>query len=59
MNEKIQAFLKGNGFAPTREDRMEVMRAFEGETAAAMAGAPETHPISAGIPAMKMANPRK
>ena len=42
MNEKIQAFLKENGFAPTREDRMEVMRAFEGEAAAAIAGAPSS-----------------
>ena len=42
MNEKIQAFLKECGFAPAREDRVAVMRAFEGEAAAAIAGAPSS-----------------
>ena len=39
MNEMTQAFLKKSGFAPAREDREAVMRAFEGEADAAIAGA--------------------
>ena len=42
MNEKIQAFLKEIGFAPTREDRVAVMHAFEREADAAIAGAPSS-----------------
>ena len=42
MDEKIRAFLKENGFAPARADRVAVMRAFEGEADAAIAGAPSS-----------------
>ena len=42
MNEKIQAFLRESGFAPTHADRVAVMRAFEGEADAAITGAPSS-----------------
>ena len=42
MKGNIQEFLKECGFAPTHEDRMAVMRAFEREADAAIAGAPSS-----------------
>ena len=42
MNEKILAFLKDSGFMCAREERVAVMRAFEGEADAAIAGAPSS-----------------
>ena len=48
MNEKIQAFLRECGFAPTREDRVGVMRVFGREADAAIAGAPSSNPCNPG-----------
>ena len=39
MNDKMQAFLRESGFVPSHADRVAVMRAFEGEADAAIAGA--------------------
>ena len=39
MKGNVQEFLKESGFAPAREDREAVMRAFEREADAAIAGA--------------------